>query len=124
MYQNERLTSQAEDHESTIRPAVIGTRPAPAPLLARSLTRTAARSRLQTDLRAIAVDLLGRCQPSDLPDAHAAWVARIVDTAVMSVCDSSLAALAEALDAELEDAPPGVVRCLEEAEVRRDAGYV
>jgi hypothetical protein len=93
-------------------------------LLARSLTRTGARSRLEGELRAIAVDLLGRCQPGELPNGCADWVATTVEAAVMRVCDSSLAALAEALDARLAAAPPGVAEHLHEAEVRHDAGYV
>ena len=40
------------------------------------------------------------------------------------VCDSSLAVLAETLDSRLDAAPRSIVRRLEEAEVRHDAGYI
>lgn len=100
------------------------TRPQPSPWLARSLTRTEARSRLESELRAIAVDLLGRSQPGELPNDCAEWVASTVEAAVARVGASSLAALAQALDARLDVAPPGVARRLHEAEVRHDAGYL
>jgi hypothetical protein len=51
-------------------------------------------------------------------------LATTVEGAVTRVCDCSLAALAETLDSRLGAAPPRVVRHLDEAEVRHDAGYV
>jgi hypothetical protein len=96
----------------------------PSAFLARSLTRTRARSRLEGELRAIAVDLLGRCQPGELPNECADWLATTVEAAVTRVCDSSLAVLAETLDLRLAAAPPGVAPRLLEAEARHDAGYV
>jgi hypothetical protein len=92
--------------------------------MVRSLTRTLAQGRLERELRAIAVDLLGRCQPDELPHDCAAWLATAVEEAVTRVCGSSLSALAETLDARLEAAPPWIARRLREAEVRHDAGYV
>ena len=106
-----------------VRPALRQVRPERSPWMARSLTRTAARSRLDADLRAIAVDLLGRCLPDELPHDCAEWLATTVEAAVTRVCDASLAALAETLDARLDVAPPGFARRLREAEVRHDAGY-
>lgn len=108
----------------TIRPALSRTPAQPSPLLARSLARTGARSRLETELRAIAVDLLGRCQPGELPSDCAEWLAETIDAAVARVCDSSLASLAETLDSRLDAASPRVARCLDEAEIRHDAGYI
>ena len=108
----------------TIRPALSRTPAEPSPLLARSLARTGARSRLETELRAIAVDLLGRCQPGELPNDCAEWLATTVEAAVTRVCDSSLAVLAETLDSRLDAAPRRIARRLEEAEVRHDAGYI
>lgn len=99
-------------------------RAGPSPWLARGLTRTGARSRLEAELRGIAVDLLGRCQPGELPNDCADWVATTVEAAVTRVCDSSLTVLAEALDSHLDAAPPRVAQRLHEAEVRHDAGYV
>jgi hypothetical protein len=107
----------------TIRSALSRTPIEPSPFLARSLARTGARSRLETELRAIAVDLLGRCQPGELPNDCAEWLATTVEAAVGRVCDSSLAVLAETLDSRLDAAPPGIARRLQEAEVRHDAGY-
>ena len=128
MYQLERkqLRHAFEPNEDrpVIRPAPNRTPTEPSPWLARSLARTGARSRLEAELRAIAVDLLGRCQPGELPDDCAEWLATTVEGAVTRVCDSSLAALAETLDSRLGAAPPRVVRHLDEAEVRHDAGYV
>jgi hypothetical protein len=128
MYQMERKqlrhASEPNEDRPVIRPALNRTPTEPSPWLARSLARTGARSRLEAELRAIAVDLLGRCQPGELPDDCAEWLATTVEGAVTRVCDSSLAALAEILDSRLGAAPPWVVRRLDEAEVRHDAGYV
>ena len=116
--------SEPKDGRQAIRPALGQTLPKLSSWMARSLARTEARSRLETELRAIAIDLLGRCQPDELPSDCAAWLATTVDAAVTRVCDSSLSALAEALDSRLGAAPPRVARRLDEAEVRHDAGYV
>jgi hypothetical protein len=105
-----------------IQPSLDQTGPELSPWLARSLVRTQAWSRLETDLRAIAVDLLGRSQPGELPTDCAEWVATAIEGAVTRVCDASLAALAETLDARLAAAPPGVAQRLREAEARHDAG--
>jgi hypothetical protein len=74
-------------------------------------------------LRAIAVDLLGRCQPGDLSSDGTKWLTAAVDAAVTRVCDASLAALAETLDARLAAAPSGLAWRLREAEARHDAGH-
>ena len=101
MYQVEVSPTRPVGDLSTIRPA-LGRAPAMrAPLLANSLTRTRTRSRLETELRAIAVE-----------------------AAVTRVCDSSLATLAEMLDSRLDAAPPGIRRRLEGAEARHDAGWI
>jgi hypothetical protein len=84
--------------------------------------RTGARGRLDAELRAIAVDLLGRCQPDELPGACAAWLEAAIDHAVTGLSDATLSALAEAVDSRLDAAPPGVVALIHEAEVRHDAG--
>jgi hypothetical protein len=111
-------------HRPAIRPALSRTPIERSPLLARSLARTGARIRLETELRAIAIDLLGRCQPGELPDDCAEWLTTTVDAAVARVCDSTLAALAETLNSRLVAAPRWVARRLDEAEVRHDAGYI
>jgi hypothetical protein len=110
--------------EPADRPPPIQGRPRVSPWMARSLARTGARWRLDAALHAIAVDLLGRCQPDELPGDCATWLAATVEDAVGRICDSSLSALAEALDSRLDGAPPGVARRLQEAEVRHDAGLI
>ena len=123
MYQVERSPTRPMEDRSTIRAARSRTPAKPSPLLARSLARTGARSRLETELRAIAVDLLGRCQPGEVPNDCAEWLATTVEAAVTRVCDTSMAVLTETLDSRLDAAPRGIARRLEEAEVRHDAGY-
>ena len=128
LYQVERRDLREPPEPKRERPAIRSPfrekRAGPSPWLARSLTRTGARSRLEAELRVIAVDLLGRCQPGELPNDCADWVATTVEAAVTRVCDSSLAALAEVLDSHLDAAPRGVTQRIHEAEVRHDAGYV
>ncbi len=115
--------SEPRKGEQAIRPA-LGQSPKLSSWMARSIARTEARSRLESELRAIAIDLLGRPQPDELPSDCATWLATTVEAAVTGVCDSSLTALAEALDSRLGTAPRWVVRRLDDAEVRHDAGYV
>jgi hypothetical protein len=74
-------------------------------------------------MREIAADLLGRCQPGELQTDCADWLAAAIKAAVAHVCDASLVALAETLDARLAAAPPGFVQRLREAEARHDAGF-
>jgi hypothetical protein len=112
------------EERSVIGPSFRDTCPGPSPWLARSLARTRARSRLEAELRAIAVDLLGRCQPGELPTDCAEWLAATVEAAVAGVCERSLAGLAGTLDSSLDAAPHGVARRLRQAEVEHDAGYV
>jgi hypothetical protein len=119
-----RQASESAHDRVVVRPSPGLTRSDPSPWLARSLARTEARSRLETELRAISVDLLGRCQPGELPDDCAEWLATTVEAAVTRVGASSLAVLAEMLDSRLDAAPPRITRHLDEAEVRHDAGYI
>jgi hypothetical protein len=125
-----QTASQAEDageprqHDPVLRHSLGQSRRSHSAWLARSLARTQARSRLQSELRAIAVDLLGRCQPDELPSDCAAWLAETVEAAVERVSDSSLSALVETLDSRLDSVSPRIARRLYQAEVRHDAGYV
>ena len=93
------------------------------PRLARSFSRARARSRLEGELRAIARDALGAHQHDELPTDCAAWLATTIEAAVASVCDETLAALADALDARLAVMPATVARRLRDVELRHDAGY-
>jgi hypothetical protein len=106
--------------------SIVEVRPSSArvsPRLGRALARTGARTRLAGELREIATDLLGRCQPDELPTDSAAWLVATVDAAVANVCDSALEALVAALDSRLAAAPAAVVRRLDAAEARHDAGF-
>ena len=108
---------------ATIRPTVSGHRDQEAAAVARQVSRVVAWPRLDLALHAIAVDLLGPNESDELPAASAEWVAMAVRTAVSGVCDTALDGLVEALDELLVDAPPDVVRRLEEARIRHDAGF-
>ena len=114
--------ASAERTDAPVIPA-SETSVALSPQLARSVSRTAARSRLERELRSIAVDLLGGSNPGELPDDCGRWLATTVDAAIAGVCDASLRSLLEALDAQLAVAPPPVARRLADAELRHDAGY-
>lgn len=92
--------------------------------LGRRVTRVRARSRLECELRAIAVDLLGPFESDELPAELAAWVGTATKTAVATVCDTSLSALTDALESQLAKASIDVVRGLNDAGIRHDAGIV
>jgi hypothetical protein len=94
------------------------------PGLTRSLARVGARGRLDRELRAIAVDLLGPFASDELPATCSTWVRATVESAIGGVAEASLAALVETLDAALAAAPPAVARRLDEARVRHDAGFI
>jgi hypothetical protein len=105
-------------------PTPIQRRAGPSPDLIRSLARVGARSRLEGELRLIAIDVLGLSEPDELPPGCSGWVYRTADAAVSGVCEASLAALVHALDALLAEAPLEVARRLDEARARHDAGWV
>lgn len=90
----------------------------------RRVIRVGARYQLDTALRRIAIDLLGGSRPDELPTAMSAWVQAATDAAVAAVCDTSLAALVEAIDAQLAKAPVDVVRRLDDMATRHDAGII
>lgn len=109
--------------------AVRGDDPSPAvaeltSAVTRRVARVGARYRLDGVLRRIAMDLLGGSRPDELPVAVSDWVETATDAAVAAVCDTSLAALVEAIDAQLVKAPADVVRRLDDAAMRHDAGMV
>jgi hypothetical protein len=81
-----------------------------------------ARARLRSDLRSIVFDVLGLCDAVELPAETAAWVDNLAEIAVTAVCDSSMNALLESIDAALAEAPPSVVARLAQASTRHDAG--
>ncbi len=92
------------------------------PRLARRVAVVEASARLERELRAIVLDLLGPADPARLPAATRAWVDGAADEAVGAVRDLSLATLVERLDAAVAAAPPEVVRQLDEALDRVSVG--
>ncbi len=86
--------------------------------------RVGARRRLETELRAIAVDLLGPFESDELPPGLATWVEATAERAVATVCDESLAALIAALESRVMSAPRAFVESLEDVAARHDAGIV
>jgi hypothetical protein len=93
------------------------------PLSPGHITRVQARSRLEAELRSIAIDLLGPNESDEFPRVCVGWVATTTEAAVASVCDSALEALVQALDSQLAGVPPDVARYLDRARARRDFGF-
>ncbi len=104
----------------TERPTTPGAR---RPDLRRRVERIDARGRLEDELRAIAVDLLGPNEADEFPVDCAGWVARTTDAAVAVACASALDTLIDALESGLGSVPPVVARRLRDARVRQDAGF-
>jgi hypothetical protein len=94
------------------------------PALAKSMTRVGAQSRLTSELRSIAVDLLGPYESDELPADSARWMDATIESVVSAVCNGTLAALVSALEARLAGAPLEVARQLDELRVRHDAGLL
>ena len=63
--------------------------------LARQVARVGAKARLQGELRAIAIDLLGPNESDEFPAACADWVAATTEATVSRVSDSALEALVQ-----------------------------
>jgi hypothetical protein len=82
-----------------------------------------ARNRLDAELRAIALDLLGLFPADELPRECAAWVRATIEAAVAQVSDPTVAVLALRLRSALGDAPADVARRVEAARLRHEAGY-
>ena len=101
-----------------VRPNRIDPRLSP-----RRITSVGARSRLEGELRSIAVDLLGPNESDEFPTACTDWVAMTTYAAVSSVCDTALRALVEALDSLIVDVPPDVARSLDRAKARHECGF-
>lgn len=92
--------------------------------VARHVRGVAARARLEDVLRSIAVDLLGSTGSDELPTACADWVDATTRDAASGVSEAALDGLIRVLDSRLLDAPPSVARRLDEARLRRDAGFI
>jgi hypothetical protein len=90
---------------------------------ARRIGRVLARPRLESELRSIAMDLLGPNGTDGLSPRCAVWVTATTHAAAAEACDRALGALVEALDMALIDVPPEITRQLDRARVRHDAGF-
>ncbi len=94
-----------------------------APKTAELVALVGARSRLMTELRSIAYDVLGPYESDELPPDTARWIEAATASAVRAACDTSLPVLAAALDQELAEAPPSVLQHMHRAADRHRAGF-
>ncbi len=90
--------------------------------LARRASAIGARYRLDREIRAIALDLVGPSDAAGLSREAAAWVSAAADTGVGAVRDGSLTVLIGALERSLESVPPSVAAELDEAHGRQELG--
>lgn len=90
--------------------------------LDRRAVRAMARARLYSELRSIALDLLGPCDPDELPVEMSAWVEYVAGRAASAVCDTSMSALIRSLESTVERAPREIVHRLDQAGARHDVG--
>lgn len=90
--------------------------------LDRHAARAMARARLRSELRSIALELLGPCEPGDVSREMAAWIDKATETAVSGALDTSMSALMQSLETAVAGAPIHLVDRLAQAAVRRDAG--
>ncbi len=90
--------------------------------LARRASAIGARYRLEREIRAIALDLVGPSDASGLSRETADWVSATADSVVGAVRDGSLTVLIGALERLLESVPPSVGAELDEAHARQDLG--
>ncbi len=82
-----------------------------------------ARSRLDSELRAIALDLLGLYEGEELPPDCAAWVRATIEAAVSEVSDPAVAMIALRLRSALGGAPTDVARRIDAARLRHEIGF-
>jgi hypothetical protein len=80
--------------------------------------------RLASELRAIALDLLGLYDADELPPDNAAWVRTTIESAIAGICGPAISELARHLHARLAVAPVETLRKIEQAAFRHEAGYV
>lgn len=90
--------------------------------LAHRASAIGARPRLQREIRAIVLDLLGPGDADGLSPAASAWVSSTAESIVGAVPDGSLAALLGALEDQLGVAPPSILAELVGARDRGDLG--
>jgi len=96
----------------------------PARRMGSRAVRIGAHDRLRSELRSIAIDLLGPFASDELPSDVSTWIDAATEGAVASVCDASLSGLIDALESRRAAAPPAVLHRLDDAAARHDAGIV
>ena len=82
-----------------------------------------ARARLHDELVSIAQDLLGPCEPNDLPTDIAGWIERATESAVSAVLEPSMSALIQVLESMVAAAPREVISRLDRAVVEQAIGF-
>ena len=82
-----------------------------------------ARSRLDSELRAIALDMLGLYEGEELPPECAAWVRTTIEVAVSEVSDPAVSMIALRLRSALGLAPADVARLIDAARLRHEIGF-
>lgn len=90
--------------------------------LARRAAAIGVRRRLEREIRAIVLDLIGSGDAAELSPESREWLAAAADAAVGAVRDGSLSVLIGALESLLESVPPSVGAELNEARDRQDVG--
>jgi hypothetical protein len=92
------------------------------PRLISTLRQVEARRQLDSELRAIALDLLGLYEAEELPRECALWVRTTVEAAVSEVSEPAVSVLALRLRSALRAAPTDVARRIDAARLRHEAG--
>ncbi len=92
------------------------------PPLDRRAVRVMAQARLYSELRSIVLDLLGPCDPEELPVEMSAWVESAAARAASAVCGRSMNALIQSLESTVAGAPSDIIHRLDQSAVRHDVG--
>jgi len=82
-----------------------------------------ARSRLDSELQAIALDLLGLYDVEELPRECTTWVRTAIKEAVSEISDPAVSELALRLRSALRGAPADVARRIDAARLRHEVGF-
>jgi hypothetical protein len=82
-----------------------------------------ARHRLASELRMIALDLLGLYEAEEMSGECARWVRTTIESAVAEICDPAVSTLTRRLAAELRVAPSDVARRIDLTRQRHEAGF-
>jgi hypothetical protein len=119
---------RAEDANTHRNPpaSAVGSRPSPPRALPRGIAsarQLEARHRLASELRMIALDLLGLYEAEEMSGECARWVRTTIESAVAEICDPAISTLTHRLAAELRVAPSDVARRIDLTRRRHEAGF-